>query len=273
MDIDSARRLANGVEIPRLGLGVYKVGSDEVVQVVKWALQAGYRSIDTASFYGNEAGVGQGLRDSEVDRRDVFITSKVWNSEQGYRQTQAALERTLQRLQVDYLDLYLIHWPVAGKYQHTWQAMQKLYTDQKVRAIGVSNFQSHHLDDLMSQAEIAPMINQIELHPWLSQESLRAYCQSRNIAVEAWAPLARGKVLEHPLLADISWRYGKNAAQVILRWHLQNEVIVIPKSVHRERIIANADIFDFELSPGDMELINSLDRGQRFGPDPDHFDF
>lgn len=273
MDINSAYRLANGVEIPRLGLGVYKVGNDEVAQVVKWALQAGYRSIDTASFYANEAGVGQGVRQSGVDRRDVFITSKVWNSEQGYNETLAAFELSIQRLGVDYLDLCLIHWPVAGRFKHTWQALQKLYEDKRVRAIGVSNFQTHHLDDLLAEAEIAPMVNQVELHPWLSQVQLKAYCRERNIAVEAWAPLARGKGLNNPILDEIALRYGKNAVQVILRWHLQNNTVVIPKSVRHERIIANADIFDFDLSPADMELINGLNRDMRLGPDPDHFDF
>jgi len=273
MDIRSAKRLANGVEMPRLGLGVYKVGDAEVEQPVKWALETGYRSIDTASFYGNEAGVGRALKASAVDRSQLFITSKVWNSEQGYRGTLAAFERSRERLGIDYLDLYLIHWPVPGRFRQTWQALEKLYQDRRVRAIGVSNFQPHHLEELGRGVEIMPMVNQVELHPLLSQVPLRKYCQDRGIAVEAWAPLARGLALDLPALAAIALNHRKNTAQVILRWHLQNDVIAIPKSVHRERILGNAGIFDFELSRPEMESIDALNQDHRTGPDPDKFAF
>ncbi|HRY13484.1 MAG TPA: aldo/keto reductase [Syntrophomonadaceae bacterium] len=273
MQINSTRRLANGVEMPRLGLGVYKVGNEEVAWPVRWALEAGYRSIDTASFYGNEAGVGRALKESGRDRSQVFLTSKVWNSEQGYSETLSAFDRSLDRLGVDYLDLYLIHWPVPGKFHETWRALERIYREKRVRAIGVSNFQIHHLEELSREAEVIPMVNQVELHPWMSQAPLRAYCQGRNIAVEAWAPLARGRFLDEPLLKDIGARHGKNAAQVILRWHLQNDVIAIPKSVHRERIIGNADIFDFELSAQEMGAIEGLNEDRRTGPDPDNVNF
>ncbi|MEQ8200098.1 MAG: aldo/keto reductase [Syntrophomonadaceae bacterium] len=273
MQIDSVKILANGVEMPRLGLGVYKVGDQEVVQPVRWALEAGYRSVDTASFYGNEAGVGRALKESGLDRSQVFITSKVWNTEQGYRETLAAFDRSLLRLGFDYLDLYLIHWPVPGRFKETWRALETLYREQRVRAIGVSNFQIHHLEELIQAAEVIPMVNQVELHPRLSQTPLRAYCQGHGIAMEAWAPLARGRILDDPLLGEIGARHGRDAARVILRWHLQNDVIAIPKSVHRERIIGNADIFDFELSSREMGAIEGLNRDLRIGPDPDNINF
>lgn len=273
MDIDSARILANGVAMPRLGLGVYKVGEEEVVQPIKWALEAGYRSIDTASFYGNEAGVGRVLKESGLDRSQLFVTSKVWNSEQGYCETLAAFERSLLRFGFDYLDLYLIHWPVPGRFLETWRALERLYREQRVRAIGVSNFQTHHLKELMRVADVVPMVNQVELHPLLSQAPLRDFCKSHSIAVEAWAPLARGRVLDDQLLAEIGAHHGKGVAQVILRWHLQNDVIAIPKSVHRDRIIGNAELFDFELSSQEMDAIESLNRNLRIGPDPDNFSF
>lgn len=259
--------------MPRLGLGVYKVGNEAVVDPVRWALEAGYRSIDTAAFYGNEGGVGLALQEAGQDRSQVFLTSKVWNSEQGYSQTLAAFDRSLDRLGLDYLDLYLIHWPVPGRFQETWRALERIYRDKRVRAIGVSNFQIHHLEELIQVAEVIPMVNQVELHPWLSQVPLREYCRRRNIAMEAWAPLARGRVLDDPLLEEIAVRHGKNTAQVTLRWHLQNDVIVIPKSVHRERIIGNADIFDFELSSQEMGAIEGLNGDRRTGPDPDNINF
>ncbi len=273
MHIYSTRRLANGVEMPRLGLGVYKVGNEEVTGPVRWALEAGYRSIDTASFYGNEGGVGRALKETGQDRSQVFFTSKVWNSEQGYCETLAAFDRSLERLGSDYLDLYLIHWPVPGRFKETWRALERIYRDKRVRAIGVSNFQIHHLEELIQEAEVIPMVNQVELHPWLSQGPLREYCQRWNIAMEAWAPLARGRVLDDPLLEKIAARHGKNTAQVTLRWHLQNDVTAIPKSVHRERIIGNANIFDFELSKLEMGAIDGLNEDRRTGPDPDNINF
>lgn len=273
MDIQSAKTLANGVAMPRLGLGVYKISDDKAVQPVKWALEAGYLSIDTASFYGNESAVGRAVDESGIDRDQLFITSKVWNSEQGYRETLAAFERSLQRLGLRHLDLYLIHWPVKGKFRDTWLALQKIYHDRRVRAIGVSNFQAHHLEELIQAAEITPMVNQIELHPLLSQVPLREFCRDQGIAVEAWAPLARGAALDIPALREIGEHHGKNNAQVILRWHLQNDVIAIPKSVHRHRIIGNSNIFDFELTRSEMDVIDGLNRDQRTGPDPDNFSF
>lgn len=266
--------LHNGVEMPRLGLGVWKVqDGNEVVHAVKSAIKAGYKSIDTAAVYKNEEGVGQAIRESGAPRDSLFITTKVWNSDQGYETTLAAFDASLSKLQLDYADLYLIHWPVGGKYKETWRAIEKLYKDGRVRAIGVSNFHQHHLEDLLADAEIAPMVNQIELHPLLSQEPLRAYCASKNIKVEAWSPLGNGRLLTHELVQEIAAKYNKSVAQVILRWDLQHDIITIPKSINESRIIENADIFDFELSAEDMQKIDSLNRNERFGSDPDNFNF
>lgn len=266
--------LHNGVEMPRLGLGVWKVqDGNEVVHAVKSAIKAGYKSIDTAAVYKNEEGVGQAIRESGAPRDSLFITTKVWNSDQGYETTLAAFDASLSKLQLDYADLYLIHWPVGGKYKETWRAIEKLYKDGRVRAIGVSNFHQHHLEDLLADAEIAPMVNQIELHPLLSQEPLRAYCVSKNIKVEAWSPLGNGRLLTHELVQEIAAKYNKSVAQVILRWDLQHDIITIPKSINESRIIENADIFDFELSAEDMQKIDSLNRNERFGSDPDNFSF
>ncbi|WP_018885018.1 aldo/keto reductase [Paenibacillus massiliensis] len=266
--------LHNGVEMPRLGLGVWKVqDGNEVVHAVKSAIKAGYKSIDTAAVYKNEEGVGQAIRESGAPRDSLFITTKVWNSDQGYETTLAAFDESLSKLQLDYTDLYLIHWPVGGKYKETWRAIEKLYKDGRVRAIGVSNFHQHHLEDLLADAEIAPMVNQIELHPLLSQEPLRAYCASKNIKVEAWSPLGNGRLLTNELVQEIAGKYNKSVAQVILRWDLQHDIITIPKSINESRIIENADIFDFELSAEDMQKIDSLNRNERFGSDPDNFNF
>lgn len=265
--------LHNGVRMPWLGFGVYKVqNGKEVVQAVKTAIEAGYRSIDTAALYQNEEGVGQAIRESGIPRDELFVTSKVWNSDQGYDSTLAAFETSMKKLKLDVLDLYLIHWPVKGKYKDTWRALEKLYKDGRVRAIGVSNFQPHHLDDLLADAEIKPMVNQVEFHPLLTQKPLLAYCREHQIQLEAWSPLMRGN-LDLPVLQEIARKYGKTPAQIVLRWDLQHEVITIPKSVTPQRIRENTEIFDFELSPDDMETIDSLNENRRFGADPDNFNF
>jgi methylglyoxal/glyoxal reductase len=266
--------LHNGVKMPWLGLGVYKMANDEEVKnAVKSALSIGYRSIDTAALYKNEEGVGQAIKDSGVPREEIFLTTKVWNSDQGYESTLRAFENSLKRLGVDYVDLYLIHWPVAGKYKETWRALEDLYETGKARAIGVSNFHPHHLKDLMADAKVKPMVNQVELHPLLNQKELREFCQAENIQMEAWSPLARGRLLDHPVLKEIGAKYGKTPAQVIIRWDFQHGVITIPKSSNPDRIKQNGNVFDFELSPSDMDAIDGLNTNERTGADPDNFDF
>ncbi|WP_339227171.1 aldo/keto reductase [Oceanobacillus sp. FSL K6-2867] len=265
--------LNNGVEIPGFGLGVYKVEDGKTtVNAVKAALNYGYRSIDTASFYNNELGVGQAIREADIPREELFITSKVWNDEQGYESTLEACERSLNKLGLDYLDLYLIHWPVKGKYKETWRAMEKLYNDKKVRAIGVCNFHVHHLQDLLMDSYVQPVINQVEFHPHLSQAELREFCAKENIQLEAWSPLKRGQLLEEPALKEIAKKHGKTTAQIILRWDIQHNVITIPKSITEERIKSNADIFDFSLSESDMEKINGMNINDRAGTNPDSYD-
>jgi methylglyoxal/glyoxal reductase len=264
--------LHNGVKMPWFGLGVYlSEEGQEVINAVIAAIKAGYRSIDTAAFYKNEEGVGQAIKECGVPREELFITTKVWNTDQGYESTLSAFNESLKKLNLDYIDLYLIHWPVKEKYKETWKALETLYKEGKVRAIGVCNFQIHHLEDLLADAEIAPMVNQVEYHPRLTQKELLAYCQEHNIQLEAWSPLGRGKMLDEPALQELAAKYRKTVAQIILRWDLQAGVVTIPKSVKEQRIIENADIFDFELSKADMDTIDSLNRDQRNGPDPDNF--
>jgi diketogulonate reductase-like aldo/keto reductase len=265
--------LRNGVRMPWLGLGVYQIADGEAVKLaVRTAAAAGYRSIDTASLYGNEAGVGEAVRDCGVPRDQLFITTKVWNSEQGFSSTLAAFERSRRKLGLEYIDLYLIHWPVKGKYKDTWRALEKLYTEGVVRAIGVSNFQIRHLEDLMATANIMPMVNQVEYHPMLAQKPLREFCRANDIQLEAWSPLMQGR-LDDPVFYEIAASYGKSPAQVILRWDLQNEVVTIPKSSNPARIAENAEIFDFTLTDDDMARLNGLDRSLRLGADPDNFNF
>ncbi|MDF2834627.1 MAG: glyoxal reductase [Paenibacillus sp.] len=271
--LTSSTVLHNGVNMPWLGLGVWKVKDDgETERTVQAAIEAGYRHIDTAAAYGNEAGVGVGVRNSGVAREELFITTKVWNADQGYESSLAAFEQSLERLGMDYVDLLLIHWPVKGKYKDTWRALESIYRGGKARAIGVSNFQIHHLQDLMESSELVPMVNQVEYHPLLTQEPLLAFCKSNRIQLTAWSPLMQGN-LDHAALADIGAKYGKSPAQVILRWDLQNGVVTIPKSTNPDRLKQNGDIFDFELSAADMSAISSLNRNQRFGSDPDNFNF
>ncbi|WP_339323628.1 aldo/keto reductase [Paenibacillus sp. FSL W8-0194] len=273
-NLQSKATLNSGHAMPWFGLGVYKVQEgQEVVDSVKTAIAHGYRSIDTAALYGNEEGVGQAVRESGVPREELFITTKVWNSDQGYESTLKAFETSINKLGLDYVDLYLVHWPVKGKYKDTWRALEKLQQDGKVRSIGVSNFHIHHLEDLMKDASVKPAVNQVELHPLLNQAELREYCKSQGIQIEAWAPLAQGHLLDNEVLNTIGAKYGKSTAQVILRWDIQNEIVTIPKSVNPKRIVENADIFDFELTADEMEQINGLNENRRFGADPDNFNF
>ncbi|CAH2713812.1 Glyoxal reductase [Neobacillus rhizosphaerae] len=266
--------LHNGVKMPWFGLGVYKVQEgEEALQSVKSAIKAGYRSIDTAALYENEDSVGQAIKESGVPREELFITTKVWNSDQRNDSVLEAFETSLVKLGLDYVDLYLVHWPVKGKYKQTWKVLEKLYKDGRIRAIGVSNFNINHLEDLMSVAEIKPMVNQVELHPLLAQSELRNFCKKQEIQIEAWAPLGQGRLLEHPVLKEIAASHNKSTAQVILRWDLQNEIVTIPKSVKESRIIENANIFDFVLRESDMEKINALNENNRYGADPDNFNF
>ncbi|MEK4345273.1 MULTISPECIES: aldo/keto reductase [Paenibacillus] len=270
--------LHNGVNMPWLGLGVFQVEEgSELIQAVKSAIAHGYRSIDTAAIYQNETGVGQAikeaLQDNNLSREELFVTSKVWTADMGYEETIAAYEASLAKLGLEYLDLYLIHWPVKGKYKETWRALETLYKEGRVKAIGVSNFQIHHLEDVMKDAEIKPMVNQVELHPYLSQQALLSFCQEQGIQLEAWSPLMQGQLLDQPVLKQIAAKYSKSVAQVIIRWDLQRGIITIPKSTKEHRIIENVDVFDFLLTEEDMNLINALNQDQRVGPDPDNFDF
>jgi diketogulonate reductase-like aldo/keto reductase len=263
--------LANKVKIPWLGYGTYKAHGDELIEGVKYALSLGYRLIDTAEMYENEEEIGKAIRQSKIPRDEIFITSKVWNTNQGFESTLNSFENSLKRLGTDYLDLYLIHWPVSGKYIETWKALEKLYKEGRVRAIGVSNFLIHHLQDIINNCEITPMVNQVEFHPYLLQRDLLDYCQRNKIQLEAWSPLMRGRVLNISQIVDIANKYKKTPAQIVLRWDLQHGVVTIPKSVHKERIKENADIFDFELTEEEMKIIDNLDQGKRFGANPDDF--
>ncbi|MGA9174946.1 MAG: aldo/keto reductase [Thermoactinomyces sp.] len=266
--------LANGVKMPWLGLGVWKAKEgSEVENAVKEAIRVGYRSIDTAAVYKNEEGVGKAIKESGVAREDLFITTKVWNSDQGYESTLQAFETSRKKLGLEYVDLYLVHWPVQGKYKETWKAMEKLYKEGLVRAIGVSNFKIHHLKDLLADCEVKPMVNQVEFHPYLTQKDLLAFCKEQQIQLEAWSPLMQGEVVNVPEIKELAEKYGKTPAQIVLRWDLQHGVVTIPKSVKAHRIKENADLFDFELTAEDMAKLDGLNKDHRFGPDPDNIDF
>ncbi|WP_139194346.1 aldo/keto reductase [Bacillus sp. MUM 13] len=273
-NINGTVTLNNGVEMPQLGFGVFKVeNGDQTVESVKKALEAGYRAIDTAAIYGNEEGVGQAIRESGIPREELFITSKVWNDDQGYDSALAAYDASLKRLGLEYLDLYLIHWPGQDKYIDTWKALEKIYNDGRVKAIGVSNFHIHHLENLLASSEVTPVINQIELHPRLSQEEIREFCKKHDIKAEAWGPLGQGNLLEEPTISHIAEKHGKTPAQILIRWHLQHGIVVIPKSVTPSRIEQNAQVFDFELSMEEMNKIDALNMNERFGKNPDEFIF
>lgn len=257
--ITDSATLNNGVEIPWLGFGVFQSEPGEVTELaVSKALEVGYRSVDTASIYENEASVGKAVKESGIPREEIFITTKVWNTEQGYQSTLNAFEDSRKKLDVDYVDLYLVHWPVIGRYVETWKALEKLYKDGIVRAIGVSNFQIPDLQEILDICEIKPVLNQVELHPVFRRAELHQFCARNQIQMEAWAPLHQGQALDIPVIVNIAKKYGKSPAQVLIRWDLDIEVVTIPKSVTPQRIAENADVFDFELAPEDLAAIAAL---------------
>lgn len=263
-------KLNNGQTIPQLGLGVFKVeDSNDLKQAVDAALENGYRHFDTAAIYHNEAWLGEALAESDVKREDLFITSKVWNNNTTYDETIAAFHESLKKLQTDYLDLYLIHWPSEG-YNEKWRAMESLYNDGLIKSIGVSNFEKPHMEKLLTTAKVKPAVDQLETHPYFQQKEMNDYLKNLDIAHEAWGPLGQGKsnVLQDPVLVKIAEAHNKSVAQVILHWHLQRNIIVIPKSVHAERIAQNIDVFDFTLTDEEMSLIASIDKNQRGSGDP-----
>ena len=265
-------KLNNGVEMPILGLGIYAPGEkNEVRQAVAWAIETGYQLIDTASVYQNEEEVGQGIRDSGVAREELFITSKVWNDEQGFDSTLRAFDRSLGRLQTDYLDLYLVHWPVRETRKQTWLALEKLYADGRVRAIGVSNYYQPHLEELFSYATVIPTVNQFEQSPFLYLPELLEYCREKAITPEGYAPLVRGKQENDPTLVAVAENHGKSTYQVLIRWAMQHGIVTIPKSTNRERLQANFDVWDFEITPAEMDQLNKLDAGVRVAPDPGEY--
>lgn len=283
-NINDKLNLNNGVQIPCVGYGTFRTPADVAEKAVSDAIANGYRHIDTAAVYGNEEAVGKGIKDSGIDRKDLFVTSKLWNTNRGYDATKKAFQETLDRLQMDYLDLYLIHWPANQKQfgedaakinAETWRAMEDLYHEGKIRAIGLSNFMPHHIVDLMQTAKVAPAVDQIEVHPgWPHTEEVK-YLQAHNILVEAWAPLGGqgATVMENPTILQIADKYGKSAAQVCLRWVIQQGVVPLPKSVHEERMIQNKDFFDFELTDEEMEKISMLPNMGGQCADPDDVDF
>ena len=266
--------LNDGRSIPQLGLGVYKVADDIAADTVQVALDAGYRHVDTAALYDNERGVGRGIARSGLARDDLYVTTKVWNDRHGYNETLRAFDESLAKLGLDYVDLYLVHWPAPrqDRYVETYRALETLRADGRARSIGVSNFHTHHLDRLLAETDVTPAVNQVELQPWLQQSAVRAYDAAHGILTEAWSPLARGRAIGNPVLDEIGARHGKSAAQVVIRWHIELGNIVIPKSVTPSRIRENLDVFDFVLGADDLEAIRALDSGERTGKDPDDID-
>ena len=266
--------LNNGLKMPWLGFGVFNIkDGNEVENAVSYALEIGYRSIDTASVYGNERGVGKAIRESGIPREEIFLTTKVWNEDQRKKRTLAAFQESLERLDTDYVDLYLVLWPVVVYYLETWLTLEEIYQRGRAKSIGVSNFLDYHLEDILRDSQVVPSANQMEFHPFLVQSELLKFCQNNKIQIEAWSPLMQGQIVSVQPVLKIAKKYNKTPAQIALRWNLQHEVVTIPKSVNPSRIAENAQIFDFELSQADMDALDALDQGKRLGPDPANFDF
>lgn len=260
--------LNNGVEIPLIGFGTYKMHGAELEKAIEVGLEAGYRHFDTAALYGNEEEIGNVLKNTGVKREDIFITTKVWNDDQGYDNTMAAIDVSLEKLQTDFVDLYLVHWPIPEKRAATWDAMIQLYDDRKARSIGVSNYTSKHIDELMKKSSITPVVNQIEITPFLYQQELAEKCESYDIKIQAHSPLVRGSQMNNPVLVEVANKFGKSTAQVLIRWSLEKGFVVLPKSSNPERIKENIDVFDFELTAEDMSKIDSLNNNMRISWDP-----
>jgi methylglyoxal/glyoxal reductase len=272
--ITDSVKLNNGIQMPWLGFGTFQTPPGAVAEEsVLWALEAGYRHIDTAALYKNEADVGRAIRKSRIPRDKIFVTTKVWNADMRSGKVAEALNTSLKELQMDHVDLYLLHWPVPGKFVECWKKMEAIYKQGKARAIGISNFLVHHVEQVLAVAEVIPAVNQVEWHPLARQQKLVDFCHGKGIAFEAWAPLMRGRVSEFPEIVKIAHKHHKTPAQVALRWGLQHQVVMIPKSVHKDRIAENAGIFDFQLSDEEMKRIDALDRNERLGADPDNFNF
>ncbi|WP_165044396.1 aldo/keto reductase [Dysgonomonas sp. ZJ709] len=268
--------LNNGIKIPAVGVGVFRVEDANIAyQTVKTALSVGYRHIDTAMIYGNEEAVGKAIKDSGIPRQEIFLTTKLWNDDQRSGKVQEAIDASLKRLGTDYIDLYLVHWPVKESYVSIWKKMEEVYKSGKAKAIGVSNYNTHHLDDLLKEAEIVPAVNQIECYPYLTQESVVKYCKEKGIHPQAWGPLGAGQsdVLSNPVVVEIAKKHGKSPAQVVLRWNVERGVIVIPKSVHEARLIENLSIDNFKLTDEEAKQINALNKNLRLGADPETFNF
>ena len=263
--------LDDGNTIPQLGFGLYKVPAADAARLCREAIAIGYRHLDTAAFYANEAEVGEAVRSSEVPREELFVTSKVWKDDNGYDSTLRAFDASVAKLGLPTLDLYLIHWPVPSTdlYVDTWRALVRLQQEGRVQSIGVANFHAHHIERLIAETGVAPVVNQVELHPWLPQAELRAFDAEHGIRTEAWSPLARGRVLDTPLLGDLADKHGRTPAQIVLRWHLELGNIVIPKASSAARLRENLDVFDFALDDEDMAAIATLETGERTGRDPD----
>jgi len=274
LTLRSKIKLNNSVEIPILGFGTLHIQGETAQNAVLWALETGYGHIDTAKAYGNESDVGKAVRKSGLPRDEVFVTTKLWNDEHGYDNALKAIDRSLKNLKLDYVDLYLVHWPVSGRRVETWKAMETILKDGKARSIGVSNFTVRHLEELLAEADVVPAINQIEFTPYLYQRELQRYCEGKGIKTEAWSPLTHGVKLSDPKLVEIANHYGRSSAQILIRWGLQHDAIVIPKSAHKERIIENSKVFDFSISDEDMRKLDSFNENLRtsgWDPESDRF--
>ena len=274
MDLSSKVKLNNGVEIPYIGLGVFKAEEgDETYNAVKWAIEAGYRHIDTAAIYKNEASVGKAIQDSGIAREDIFVTTKLWNEDMRQGTELNAIDASLEKLRLDYIDLYLLHWPVKGKYVESWKKMEEIYKNGKARAIGISNCNIRHIEDILAASDLVPAVNQCECSPELTQVELADYCKQKGILFEPWSPLGQGNTLKHPKVLALAEKYSKSAAQIILRWGLQRGFVNIPKSSKKSRIEENSRIFDFELNNEDFKELFTLNADKRYGPDPETFTF